>query len=72
MKRWTKQQFHLSSASDGPGIVPCDKEAGYPGNFIDVPQLRSRTDDTAVLHEGFSSQCLGKKENQLSFSQYPE
>ena len=44
-------QARLSSASDGAGIVLCDKEAGYPGNFIDFLQLRSQADDACVLRD---------------------
>ena len=39
----------LSSASDGPGFVLFDKEAGYPGNFIALLEFQAQLDDAAVL-----------------------
>ena len=39
----------LSSASDGPGIVLFDKEAGSPGNSIALLKFQAQGDDAAVL-----------------------
>ena len=39
----------LSSASDGPGIVLFDKEAGSPGNSIALLKFQAKADDAALL-----------------------
>ena len=39
----------LSSASDGPGIVLFDKEAGSPGNSIALLKFQAQADDAALL-----------------------
>ena len=39
----------LSSASDSPGIVLFDKEAGSPGNSIALLQFQAQADDAALL-----------------------
>ena len=39
----------LSSASDGPGIVLLDKEAGSPGNSIALLKFQAQADDAALL-----------------------
>ena len=39
----------LSSASDGPGIVLFDKEAGSPGNSITLPKFQAQADDSALM-----------------------
>ena len=38
-----------SSASDGPGIVLFDKEAGSPGNSIALLKFQAQADDAALL-----------------------
>ena len=38
----------LSSASDGPGIVLFDKEAGPPGNSIALLTFQAPADDAAL------------------------
>ena len=39
----------LSSASDGPGIVLFDKEAGSPGNSNASIKFQTQADDAALL-----------------------
>ena len=39
----------LSSASDSPGIVLFDKEAGSPGNSIALLMFQAQADDAALL-----------------------
>ena len=39
----------LSSASDGPGIVLFDKEAGSQGNSIALLKFQAKADDAALL-----------------------
>ena len=57
----------LSSASDGPGIVLFDKEAGCPGNFIALLEFRAQADAAAVLRD-FHHNGQGRKTSQLSFT----
>ena len=39
----------LNSASDSPGIVLFDKEAGSPGNSIALLKFQAQADDAALL-----------------------
>ena len=56
----------LSSASDGPGIVLFDKEAGCPGNFITLLEFRAQADAAAVLKDFHHNDQEGKQVNYLS------
>ena len=58
----------LSSASDGPGIVLFDKEAGCPGNFIALLEFRTQLliMAAAVLRDFHRNGQEGKQVNYLS------
>ena len=56
----------LSSASDGPGNVLLDKEAGCPGNFIALLEFRAQADAAAVLRDFHRNGQEGKQVNYLS------
>ena len=56
----------LSSASDGPGIVLFDKEAGCPGNFIALLEFRAQADAAPVLRDFHRNGQEGKQVNYLS------
>ena len=56
----------ISSASDGPGIVLFDKEAGCPGNFIALLEFRAQAAAAAVLRDSHRNGQEGKQVNYLS------
>ena len=56
----------ISSASDGPGIVLFENEAGCPGNFIASSLFRAQAAAAAVLRDFHRKGQEGKQVNYLS------